>query len=94
SYVISFSRAIRYELKSKGINVTAVCPGPVETDFFASLNAPEYKKKYLISAEKVVKKSLKAVKKNKAICTPTFSMKAVHLASKILPTSLLLKFYK
>jgi len=94
SYVISFSRALRKELKLKGIKITAVCPGPVETDFFAALNPPEYKKKYLISAEKVAKKSLKAVKKNKAICSTSFSMKMVHLASKILPQSLLLKFYK
>lgn len=94
SYVISFSRALRKELKDRKIHVTAVCPGPVETEFFASLGAPEYKKKYLISAEKVAKKAIKAARKNKAICAPTFSMKAVHLASKILPTSLLLKFYK
>ena len=93
SYVISFSRALRQELKPKGINVTAVCPGPVETDFFASLNAPEYKKKYLISAEKVAKKSIKCAKKNKAICSPSLSIKLVHLASKLLPTSLILRFY-
>ena len=94
SYVISLSRALRKELKDRKIHVTAVCPGPVETEFFASLGAPEYKKKYLISAEKVAKKAIKASRKNKAICTPTFSMKAVHLASKILPTSLLLKLHK
>ena len=94
SYVISLSRALRKELKDRKIHVTAVCPGPVETEFFASLSAPEYKKKYLVSAEKVAKKAIKASRKNKAICSPSFSMKAVHLASKILPTSLLLKFYK
>ena len=94
SYVISLSRALRMELKDRKIHVTAICPGPVETEFFASLGAPEYKKKYLISAERVAKKAIKASRKNKAICSPSFSMKAVHLASKILPTSLLLKFYK
>ena len=29
SYVYSFSRALRMELKKHGISVTAVCPGPV-----------------------------------------------------------------
>ena len=30
----------------------------------------------------------------KAVCIPTFSMKMVKLASKIVPTTLILKFYK
>jgi uncharacterized protein len=34
SYVLSFSRALHQELKKHGIVVTAVCPGPVNTEFF------------------------------------------------------------
>ena len=34
SYVLSFSRALGEELREKGIFVTAVCPGPVRTEFF------------------------------------------------------------
>ena len=49
SYVISFSRALREELKKKKIAVTAVCPGPVDTPFFSGLeNVKEYKKKYAL----------------------------------------------
>lgn len=33
SYVLSFSCALGAELKDKGITVTAVCPGPVSTEF-------------------------------------------------------------
>lgn len=32
--VLSFSRALGQELREKSIYVTAVCPGPVETEFF------------------------------------------------------------
>ncbi|MBE6624277.1 MAG: SDR family NAD(P)-dependent oxidoreductase [Ruminococcaceae bacterium] len=95
SYVISFSRAIGHELSKKSISVTAVCPGPVDTDFFSNLeNVKEYKKKHLISAKAVATGALKASEKGKRIYTPTFSIKLVHLASKVLPTSLILKFYK
>ena len=91
AYVISLSRSLRKELSTQKINVTAVCPGPVDTEFFAGLkNVKEYKKKYLISPQKVVNKSLKAVKKNKPLCLPTFSMKVVHVASKLIPTGLIL----
>lgn len=95
AYVISFSRALRQELRKRKIKVTAVCPGPVDTLFFQGLeNVKEYKKKYLISPEKVARGALKASRKNKAIYTPTLSMKLVHLISKILPTSWVLRFYK
>ena len=95
AYVISFSRALRQELKKKKISVTAVCPGPVDTPFFSGLeNVKEYKKKYAISPEKVAKKAMKASRKRKALSVPTFSMKMVHLASKVVPTSIIMKFYK
>lgn len=94
AYVISLSRALKRELKDRKISVTAVCPGPVDTAFFASLEGvKEYKKKFVITPEKVAYKAVKASKKRKALCVPSFSMKMFHLASKILPTSLLLKFY-
>ena len=35
AYVMSFTRALRYELKGRKINVTAVCPGPMDTEFLA-----------------------------------------------------------
>ena len=33
SFVLSFSEAIRTELRGSGVGVTAVCPGPVKTEF-------------------------------------------------------------
>ena len=34
AYVLSYSRALNRELKDRGISVTAICPGPVKTEFF------------------------------------------------------------
>ena len=35
AYVLSFSEALHRELKPRGIRVTALCPGPVPTEFQA-----------------------------------------------------------
>ena len=35
AYVLSFSEALGEELKPRGITVTALCPGPAETEFQA-----------------------------------------------------------
>ena len=34
AYVLRFSQGLAAELKKRGILVTAVCPGPVRTEFF------------------------------------------------------------
>jgi short-subunit dehydrogenase len=40
AYVLSFSEALHHELKPKGIRVTALCPGPVATEFQARAGMP------------------------------------------------------
>ena len=34
AFVLSFAHSVRYELRSSGVTVTALQPGPVDTDFF------------------------------------------------------------
>jgi hypothetical protein len=34
AYVLTFSEALHHELRSRGVTVTALCPGPVATDFW------------------------------------------------------------
>jgi short-subunit dehydrogenase len=36
AFVLSYSHALRGELRGKGVSVTALCPGPVETGFAAA----------------------------------------------------------
>lgn len=41
SYVLSFSRGIRRELRGSGVTVTALCPGPTRTGFEDAAGAQE-----------------------------------------------------
>lgn len=95
SYVLNFSLALRQELKKRRIIVTAVCPGPVNTEFFDIAYQKKemklYKKLVMAKPEKVVKKALKDVKKGKAVSVYGISMKAVRILCKLLPNSLIVK---
>lgn len=50
SFVLSFSRGLRHELRKNGINVTCICPGATDTDF---VNRAQVGEKARKTAEKV-----------------------------------------
>lgn len=94
SFVLSFSRALNEELRNKRICVTAVCPGPVKTEFFDI--AERYgstlaiKKRTMVSAKKVVHGALKASLYKRHSYTCSAIMKGMHLCCKLLPHSFVL----
>lgn len=94
SFVLSFSRSLASELISKGIFVTAVCPGPVDTEFF-EVSGPitsAFKKMTMAEAPEVVKQALKDSMKKKQLSIYGLPMQLSYLGSKLLPHRLLMKF--
>lgn len=89
SCVLSFSRALREELKEKAIWVTAVCPGPVETEFFDI--AEKYastlavKKLVMVSPQRVVRDALRDSCHKKAVSVCSLPMKVFRILTKIIP---------
>lgn len=89
AYVLSFSRALREELKPMNLWVTAVCPGPVDTPFFDI--AEKYgstlaiKKYTIVDAGRVVRKALRDSANRKSLSVCSFPIKGVHFLSKALP---------
>ncbi len=76
AYVTSFSEAIRAELRSSNISVTALCPGPVSTEFLShatrgadlqSHTAPDC---FVVPVQEVVRQALEAVTKGRARVIP------------------------
>lgn len=94
SYVLSFSRALGSELKAKGIVVTAVCPGPVNTPFFdiAEKNGStlKIKKLTMVSPERVVKLALQDSYHKKPVSVCGMPIKAFRIMAKLLPHDFLL----
>ena len=63
SFVLSYSRALNEELNPRGIYVTAVCPGPVKTEFFDIAETTGkialYKRLMMAAPDKVVRTALR-----------------------------------
>lgn len=95
SYVLSFSRALQEEVRSREIFVTAVCPGPVETPFFA--RAENYgetlqsKEKFSVSASQVVRDALNASKRRRTVSVSSLPIKAFHAVCKLMPHDFMLE---
>jgi len=96
AYVMSLSRALRLELKKRKINVLAVCPGPMDTEFLSVANIAKGSSRTFdtlprVNARTMAVKSLKASRKRKAVYTNKVFYKFYRLLAKILPHSLVMK---
>src|SRR5256714_646058 len=94
AYVNSFSEALRAELLDTGVTVTALCPGPVHTEFGdaakrpggQSETGPEF---VYVSVEKTVRDALAAIEADKPLVIPGFAMKLGMFLVRITPMSIL-----
>lgn len=98
AFVLSFTRALREELKKRRISVTAVCPGPVDTPFFTIAEetgeAFLFKKIFMVPKEKVVGKALRDTFRGRDLSVYGLPMKIMHICCKILPQKLILGAYE
>ncbi len=89
AYVLRFSRALGAELKASGITITAVCPGPVDTEFFQVSGAIEnvWKQKMMADAPSVVHQALRDAKAGKSVSVYGVWMRGARVLSKLIPHS-------
>jgi short-subunit dehydrogenase len=94
AYVTSFSEAIRAETRGCGITVTALCPGPVHTEFADVANRQDRRGKRRnslvhVPVEKVARIGLEAIERDKPLVIPGIAMKITMAITRALPLSLL-----
>jgi short-subunit dehydrogenase len=87
AYVISFSVGLRRELKPKGIRVTALCPGPVPTEFQAraGIHDVHYPRGFDRSAEDVARQGYAGLMRGRAVVVPGLHNKLVPWLPRVLP---------
>lgn len=99
AFVLSFSEALYAELKSKGITVTALCPGPTRTEFqkrarMENINLERSKLIPYMSAEKVAQIGYDGLMKGKRVVIPGLLNKTGTKLVKIFPKSFVLAVLK
>lgn len=97
SFVLALSKALHDELRPRGIKVLAVCPGPMDTEFWKVANVPEGKSRLIdklprVSPQEVAEGSLKAAKRGKLVYTNGFFYKLYRGLAKLLPHGFIMEF--
>jgi uncharacterized protein len=90
-FMNGFSEALRAEVNNAGICVTAVCPGPVETEFDAVAGGrlPGVPPPFMaISAQQCAREAIEGFEKNKAVVYPGFAFRKVMQLLPLAPRSL------
>ncbi len=96
AYVLSFSKALRYELKADKINVLAHCPGPMDTEFLpvagiAKGTSFTFDTLPRVNPKVMAKKALVASKKGRGVYTNRLFYKFYRVMAKLLPHSIVMK---
>ena len=91
AYVVSLTRAVAVELKQKGsqVRVSALCPGPVDTEFNDRADVVFALKG--ISPKQCVAEAIKGIERNKLIIVPSLRMKLACTFSHLVPYPILMK---
>jgi uncharacterized protein len=92
AYVLSFSEALRRELAPCGVRVTALCPGPVPSEFQARAGfEPGFDSAILnVSPANVAKAGYRGLMANKRVVLPGLGNKALPFLLRLFPRGFIL----
>ncbi len=97
AFVRHYSRALNVELKEKGILVTAVCPGWIQTHLYdrALIGATKATRRFcgMVTPDKVAARALKDAAKGRDMSVYSFYTKFSHLVAKVLPQKWMMKIW-
>jgi len=96
SYVLSFSEALHSELAGTGIIVTALCPGPTDTNFQSRASTADSKlfKANAMDAQTVARVGYRGLMNNKRVVIPGMRNRITVLAMRFWPKSQLMNVIK
>jgi hypothetical protein len=96
AFVLSYSRALAQELRGKGVTVTCLCPGPVETGFAEAAGigdaeaAAAVPKVMWVSSQDVAAEAIAGMDKGRAVVIPGIPNRILAGLAHLTPRKLLL----
>lgn len=90
AFVLSFSEAIATELEDTAVTVTALCPGPVDTDFFPKaemIDTQAFQRGNVESPFEVARVAYAALMSGDRVIVPGGANKVMAFSRRILPES-------
>ncbi|HEU5124075.1 MAG TPA: SDR family oxidoreductase [Verrucomicrobiae bacterium] len=87
AFVLSFTEALAIELEETNISVTALCPGPTDTDFFPKAGMMEtkaFQKAHVMAPQKVAEIGYRAMMRGDRTVVAGASNKALTFARRFL----------
>ena len=90
AFVLSFSEAIATELEDKGVTVTALCPGPTDTDFPHKADMEQtnaFQKASVMPPQEVAEIGYKALMKGERVVVTGAVNKAMVFSRHLMPES-------
>lgn len=92
SYVIKFTQSLWYEMKKHGVHVSALCPGPVDTNFFdvAGIKPGKLRMRRIQQAGEVAEIGLKALEKNVPVAPTSAYYKLMAVSTRLVPSRLIM----
>ncbi len=97
AYVLSLSQALAEELRDSGVTVTALCPGPTESDFAKSAgleNSRLFALGMIASAADVAEYGYDATMSGKRIAIPGIKNKLVAQVNRLVPRRMSARFIR
>ena len=84
AFLVFFSDCLRYELRGSGVRALALCPGLMhsgfhETEEFENVDLAAIPRALWSDPDEVVRKSLRALERGKALCLPGFINRLLKL---------------
>jgi short-subunit dehydrogenase len=94
AYVLSFTEALHTELGAEGVRVCALCPGPVETEFFGHAGMPDdyFPALFARAAERVAREGYEGFMAGHRVVAPGTPNRLMTLLPRLLPRALTLTF--
>ena len=92
AYVLSFTEALSLEVKPLGVRVTALCPGPVKTEFQlrAGVDASPPPRLLGLTAQQVAEAGYAGFMAGKRLVIPGIGNKIVSVVSRLVPRGVML----